>query len=205
MSKKRGLSLEEKKDKVLEIFHESRDVFLLKDIEKLAVKKGVIQQSVKEVLQALVDDDLVHSDKIGISNFFWSFPSEAAVKLKNDLDKHEKQLSDSKRQLASLQTQLEQSRAEKAFSDDRAAKLSQLTALQQQAKEQESELAKYAQSDPETLDAMNEGTGIARDSANRWLDNLEMLKSWCRKRFEGMDQQLDEYFAKEGAGDLDYL
>lgn len=29
-SKKRGLSLEEKRDKVLEIFHESKDVFQLK-------------------------------------------------------------------------------------------------------------------------------------------------------------------------------
>ena len=29
-SKKRGLSLEEKRDKVLEIFHETKDVFQLK-------------------------------------------------------------------------------------------------------------------------------------------------------------------------------
>ena len=51
------------------------------DVEKLAPKKGVIVQSVKEVLQALVDDSVLHQDKIGISNFFWSFPSEAAVKV----------------------------------------------------------------------------------------------------------------------------
>ena len=55
---------------------------LAQDVEKLAPKKGVIVQSVKEVLQALVDDSLVHQDKIGISNFFWSFPSEAAVKVR---------------------------------------------------------------------------------------------------------------------------
>lgn len=40
--------------------------------------------------------------------------------------------------------------------DDRTAKLGHLTALQQQAKERESELAKYAESDPDTLDAMSE-------------------------------------------------
>jgi hypothetical protein len=28
-----------------------------------------------------VDDDLVHCEKIGTSNYFWAFPSEAAVKL----------------------------------------------------------------------------------------------------------------------------
>jgi hypothetical protein len=32
-------------------------------------------------MQTLVDDDLVHGEKIGISNYFWAFPSEQAVKL----------------------------------------------------------------------------------------------------------------------------
>ena len=34
-------------------------------------------QSVKEVLQSLVDDNLVTCEKIGTSNYFWSFPSTA--------------------------------------------------------------------------------------------------------------------------------
>ena len=38
-------------------------------------------------LQTLVDDDLVRQEKIGVSNFFWSFPSEAAVKLDTEAGK----------------------------------------------------------------------------------------------------------------------
>ena len=57
---KKGLSLEEKRTKVLEIFHESDDVYQLKEIEKIAAGRGVTVQSVKEVVQSLVDDDLVH-------------------------------------------------------------------------------------------------------------------------------------------------
>jgi hypothetical protein len=34
------------------------------------------------VVQSLVDDDMVHQEKIGISNFFWAFPSEASVKVR---------------------------------------------------------------------------------------------------------------------------
>lgn len=41
--------------------------FKLKDLEKLGPKKGVISQSVKDVVQSLVDDDLVFKDKIGTS------------------------------------------------------------------------------------------------------------------------------------------
>lgn len=43
----------------------------LQDMEKLAAKEGVVLQTVKEVLQSLVDDDMVHQDRIGASNYFW--------------------------------------------------------------------------------------------------------------------------------------
>lgn len=42
-------------------------VLQLKELEKLGPKKGVISQSVKDVVQSLVDDDLVLKDKIGTS------------------------------------------------------------------------------------------------------------------------------------------
>ena len=50
--KKRGLSLEEKRGRMLELFYETKDVFQLKELEKLGPKeKGVIAQSVKDVVQ----------------------------------------------------------------------------------------------------------------------------------------------------------
>ena len=33
--------------------------------------------SVKEILQGLVDDGMVDTDKIGTSVYFWAFPSKA--------------------------------------------------------------------------------------------------------------------------------
>lgn len=38
-------------------------------------------QSVKEVLQSLVDDGLVSSDKCGVQTVFWCLPSEAVQKV----------------------------------------------------------------------------------------------------------------------------
>lgn len=47
----------------------------MQELEKIAPKeKGITMQSVKEVVQSLVDDHLVESEKIGTSNYFWSFP-----------------------------------------------------------------------------------------------------------------------------------
>ena len=48
----------------------------LKEAEKLGKKKGIVPQSIKEVLQSLVDDGLVDQDKIGVGSFFWSLPFE---------------------------------------------------------------------------------------------------------------------------------
>ncbi|KAG9087154.1 hypothetical protein FS749_003138, partial [Ceratobasidium sp. UAMH 11750] len=80
----RGLSAEEKRVKLVEIFHETRDFYQLKELEKLGPKlKGIVSQSVKEVLQSLVDDNLVQSDKIGSSNFFWCFPSAEGTKVRD--------------------------------------------------------------------------------------------------------------------------
>ncbi|KAF7244191.1 hypothetical protein EYD10_09602 [Varanus komodoensis] len=86
-SKKRGLSVEEKRTRMMEIFFETKDVFQLKDIEKIAPKeKGITAMSVKEILQSLVDDGMVDTDRIGTSNYFWAFPSKALHTRKRKLE-----------------------------------------------------------------------------------------------------------------------
>ncbi|PHU08158.1 Meiotic nuclear division protein 1 -like protein [Capsicum chinense] len=75
---------------MLQIFYDSQDFFLCssvgdvngKEHEKSGPKKGVISQSVKDVIQSLVDDDLVFKDKIGTSVYFWSLPNCAANQLR---------------------------------------------------------------------------------------------------------------------------
>lgn len=72
---KRRVSLDEKRVRMLQIFYEKREFFTLKEIEKIAPKeKGIVVQSVKDILQSLVDDDLVRAEKIGTSTYFWRFP-----------------------------------------------------------------------------------------------------------------------------------
>ena len=91
---KKGLSLEEKRRKMIEIFYESKDVFLLKDLEKLAPKlKGITSMSVKDVVTSLVDDGLVDSEKIGTSVYFWAFPSKASQARKRKLETSQEKLA----------------------------------------------------------------------------------------------------------------
>jgi hypothetical protein len=83
---KRGLSLEEKRQVMQGLLHEHKSPFTLKQLEKMGGKAGVTSMSVKDVLQSLVDDNLVQLEKIGITNYYWSFPSKAVVTLRNKIE-----------------------------------------------------------------------------------------------------------------------
>ena len=73
---RKGLSLEEKRAKLLEVFYDKKEVLNLKEVEKFGAKKGIVLQSVKDVNQSLIDDNLVETDRIGIGCYFWALPSK---------------------------------------------------------------------------------------------------------------------------------
>lgn len=87
MSSKKGLSKDQKKAKMLEIFHETGEVFSYKDIEKISQKKkGIVLQSVKPILQELLDDGAVESKKSSGTLVYWSFKGKKAKILTDKID-----------------------------------------------------------------------------------------------------------------------
>lgn len=38
----------------------------------------------------------------------------------------------------------------------------------------------------------------AREAANRWQDNIFSLQSWCRKKFEGRENDIGSFFKDQG-------
>ncbi|CAL5186379.1 unnamed protein product [Lathyrus oleraceus] len=206
MSKKRGLSLEEKREKMLQIFYESQDFYLLKELEKMGPKKGVISQSVKDVVQSLVDDDLVSKDKIGTSVYFWSLPSCAGNQLRNVRQKLDSDLQSSGKRHAQLVEQCEALKKGREESDEREAALADLKAIELKHKELKSELENYRDNDPAAFEAMKEAIEVAHTSANRWTDNIFTLKQWCSNNFPQAKEQLENMYKEIGiTDDFDYL
>eukprot|EP00729_Bicosta_minor_P014323 gene14323-14194_t len=75
---RKGVSAEEKKTRTLDFFHETKTFFQLKEVEKRVSKeKGITSMAIKDVVDELISDGLVHVEKIGTSNYYWSYPSEA--------------------------------------------------------------------------------------------------------------------------------
>ncbi|XP_026405516.1 meiotic nuclear division protein 1 homolog isoform X1 [Papaver somniferum] len=206
MSKKRGLSLEEKREKMLEIFYDSQDFYLLKELEKLGPKKGVISQSVKDVIQSLVDDDLVLKDKIGSSIYFWSLPSCAGNQLRNVSNKLGSDLKSSKKRLAELIVQRDNLKKGREDSDEREEALAELKTVETKYNELKSEMGQFADNDPATLEAMKNAIEVSHAAANRWTDNIFTIRQWCSKNFPQAKEQLENLYTEIGiTEDFDYL
>ncbi|KAJ6731369.1 MEIOTIC NUCLEAR DIVISION PROTEIN 1-like protein [Salix purpurea] len=194
MSKKRGLSLEEKREKILQIFYDSQDFFLLKELEKSGPKKGVISQSVKDVVQSLVDDDLVSKDKIGTSVYFWSLPSCAGNQLRSVYRKLDSDLQSSKKRHAELIDQCDELKKGREESDERETALAELKTIEMKYNELKDEMGKYADNDPAAFQAMKKAIEVAHVAANRWTDNIFTLRQWCSNNFPQAKEQLENMY-----------
>ncbi|KAF8712044.1 hypothetical protein HU200_028876 [Digitaria exilis] len=183
---------------MLQIFYESQDFFLLKELEKMGPKKGVISQSVKDVVQSLVDDDLVLKDKIGTSVYFWSLPSCAGNQLRNTYNKLESDLSNSKSRYLELVEQRDNLKRGREDSEEREAALEELKAVELHHKKLKEELAAYADSDPSALEAMKDAIDVAHSAANRWTDNIFTLQQWCSTTFPQAKEQLEHMYREVG-------
>lgn len=191
---------------MLHIFYDSQDFYLLKELEKMGPKKGVISQSVKDVVQSLVDDDLVLRDKIGTSVYFWSLPSCAGNQLRTTHNKLESDLSNSKKRYMELIEQRDNLKRGREDSDEREDALEELKAVELRHKKLKEELAAYADSDPSALEAMKDATEVAHSAANRWTENIFNLQQWCSTTFPQAKEQLEHMYREAGiTEDFDYL
>ncbi|XP_026495755.2 meiotic nuclear division protein 1 homolog [Vanessa tameamea] len=204
MSKKRGLSADEKKTRMLEIFHQSKDFFQLKELEKIAPKeKGITMQSVKEVIQGLVDDHLVDSEKIGTSIYFWSFPSKTKNIKKRKLHDTQNEFEDVTKRLKKVEEAITIESVGREPSEERNQLLKLLSEVTKQENELKMELQKYRDSDPEYIAQLKNEIEDLKTAANRWTENIYILKSYIKNTFQKDNETINQTF--NIPPDMDYI
>ena len=204
MSKRKGLSYEEKTVKLLELFHDDKDVYTLKQLEPLAQKrKGIISKSVKDVLQALLSEGLVEGDKIGTGQYYWSFPSQAALVQARTIEKLEADIEVAREQHRAALAAMEASKSGREDTPERRALLEEFEGLRAKRARLANEIALRADQDPELLKAIDEDTNIAYAAANRWTDNIFNIKTWAVKKHNMAPSDFNKNFGVPA--DLDYV
>jgi len=197
--------LEEKRSKMMELFFETKDIYLLKDLERIAPKaKGITSMSVKEVVTSLADDGMVDTDKIGTSVYFWAFPSKATANRKRKLDTLNENISGVEKKLKSSEKELVEASVGREETEERTELLERLTEMTNKKNELEKSLQQYADNDPAVLEAKVDDTKKALEAANRWTDNIFNLQEWIKKKFPsiGVDTFNKQFEIPE---ELDYI
>ncbi|EME26811.1 Meiotic nuclear division protein 1 [Galdieria sulphuraria] len=204
MSKKKGLSFDDKRTRMLEIFTESKTFFTLKELEKVAPKqKGIVLPSVKEVLQSLVDDDVVSSDKCGTQTVYWCLPSQAVQKKRcriASLTEHLQAKYALRQQLFQRRDELRNSHQD---TEERTHFIEQINELESKLKLIQEQLDIYKESDPEVLAEIRNVSHIAWEATNRWTDNIFSIRSWVTSKFGLPSSEFDKNFGL--SEDFDYI
>ncbi|EIW83016.1 meiotic nuclear division protein 1 [Coniophora puteana RWD-64-598 SS2] len=150
--------------------------------------KGIVQATVKDILQSLVDDSLVQADKIGSSNFFWCFPSQQGTIAQNRLTSLKDAVANNESQLTELRAAIDAEHAMRPQSSTRTQALDSLNAAKRELATLENELSAYGARDPVKLAEKKNAVGLAREAALRWTDNyLILLGHFTRQN--GVDAQ----------------
>jgi len=128
-------------------------------------------------LQSLVDDGLVQGDKIGSSNFFWSFPSQRGAILQGRLDVVKETRGSYESQMAELRAAVQAEKAARPESEERVVLLETLAASKKELAILEKELSDYGACDPTKVEDKKRGVTLAKEASIRWTDNYSMLLS----------------------------
>lgn len=143
--------------------------------------QGVVQQSIKDVNQSLVDDNLICSDKIGSGVFFWSFPSKAYQDLLQTEERLKATLSASKESIEKTEREITEL-AENRQRPDRGRLLEQLTRLQEEEKLLDRELESLKSFDPEHIEKVLKEAKRCKVSADRWTDNVWLIRAYMTRK-----------------------
>ncbi|XP_020296187.1 meiotic nuclear division protein 1 homolog isoform X2 [Pseudomyrmex gracilis] len=204
MSKRKGVSVDEKRLRMLQIFYETKEFFTLKEIEKIAVQqKKIVVQSVKDVLEALVDDGLVKSEKIGTSTYYWRFPGDNITATEARISDTNKKLVEAEFKLQKIKEKIEREKEQKNDTEERRNLMKEIEKLRKEEQEIKQQIVKFSDVDEGAIAEMSKTARRYKDAANTWTDNIFSLQTWCKNKFGITEQNLNKQF--NIPDDLDYL
>lgn len=221
------MSAEEKRKVILGIYHKEQQVYTEKEILSLAAKAGVNTNSFPDIHQGMIDDGLVEKEKIGGSNFFWSFKAKKDRMAQIQHEKTLKLIEELKPRVAEAEARLSDAKRGREEDDDeekeeefsggenkndnrkpavtterRAKKLARLAELGTQKAAFEKELEKLKENDPAALADLEKELQLVTQAAHRWTDNIFECKSYLVKK-RGMEKKQACKFLQISA-DFDY-
>ncbi|SCM04690.1 meiotic nuclear division protein 1, putative [Plasmodium chabaudi chabaudi] len=190
--KKKGKSNEDKKLILYDIMLESESFFILKELEALAPKKGIRSIFVKDLVQQLIDDNKIKSEKVGAQNVFWILKTEESSILQNkyqELKDKQEEYEEMAKVEKEIYTKLENSLSLK--NDELKDILGEVKNVLDSIEIKKSELDKLKKTDIRQIEKMKIQSNFATESIERWNNNIFLLKQWIQDRTKNSGDIVD--------------
>lgn len=197
------MKIEQKKSILLDVIRESKTFFKLAELEKLGTKKGIVQNTVKDVLQELVDEGLVMAEKVGTSVLYWSFESDGVQKKRTRYTSLKNECKSMKDEIKKKRKYVENGRKTKEYTEERKELEDRLRALMQEDEEQRRELELFSEIDPVVYDRLVSERKSMADECNKLIDNIFIVQDYICNRFSMEKSEFNSNF--NVPQDLDYI
>ena len=145
----------------------------------LAPLAPAVTQTIKDVLQSLVDDNMVTLEKIGAKNFYYAFPSTTYRALMNKSESLAKELEGDRERTERALAEVAALEAEREDTEERRAAEERLAALAEEEAAIHAQLKIHADKDPAVVEELMDKVLTCKQAADRWTDNVWALKSFC--------------------------
>ena len=187
MKKKKGLSLEDKRQILLKLFKGSGSFYHYKDIEKHCTQNKISFMLVKDLLAGITADNLLETEKIGSSAFYWSLPNRVYDAKLKQLEREKTNIENAKNEINNLDQKIEDNKAIRVDNDERKKNLEELAELENQKKEYLKVLKDFESKDPEKYEKYINTTKNMCQLNDLWVDNIFTIEQWMKIKRPDMD------------------
>lgn len=199
----KGLSLDEKREILQDIFFSSKSFFNIKEVETLGSKRKIPQQTVKDVLQTLVDDNLVTVEKIGSGNYYWALPSKQVALRNTKIKDLKDKIQVCEENTKSLAKSITKATKGKEETDERKELLKEYAVETARTNAIKAKMSSYANDNPIIMREKVAKTKQAITAANRWTDNVFSIKEYLKNTYYMQEADINNQF--QIPSELDYI
>jgi Leucine zipper with capping helix domain/Mnd1 HTH domain len=130
-----------------------------------------------------VDDGLVEKEKIGGSNFFWSFPAKKQRLMELKFQQTEETIVAMKIKVEEAKTRLADAKRGREDEDgERSKKLAKLDEMANERKALEAELEQLKENDPQAIADLEKELYYVNQGAHRWTDNIWNIVAYLTEK-----------------------
>ena len=159
-------------------------------------KVGVISNTVKDVVQSLIDDNLVETDKIGAGNFLWALPSKGQQIRVNKLDQLKSGVMECKTQKKSLTQYIQNQLQDKPDSSERLEKLQILKSAENLLENLKKQRDSLKSCTKQYYDECLEKFVKAKNNCNLFTENILACRAYLQSRNPSLSaSDINKYFS----------